>query len=86
MIILLDDAAHTDEKIIVARWCREFPDLTHECVPAEKGPPCCDAAINPGIAIYLLVECIRQGTRQKRSPIKNDRAFEFTETNTFRIR
>ena len=37
MIILLDDAAHTDEKIIVARWCREFPELEHEFIPAEKG-------------------------------------------------
>jgi len=37
MVVLLDDAARPDEKIIVERWCREFPGLTHEFIPAEKG-------------------------------------------------
>ena len=35
--VLLDDAARADEKIIVERWCREFPELAHEFIPAEKG-------------------------------------------------
>jgi predicted O-methyltransferase YrrM len=37
IVILLDDAARTDEKTIVEMWVREFPDFEHEFIPAEKG-------------------------------------------------
>jgi len=37
IVILLDDAARTDEKTIVEMWIREFPEFEHEYIPAEKG-------------------------------------------------
>jgi predicted O-methyltransferase YrrM len=37
IVILLDDAARTDEKTIVEMWTREFPEFEPEYIPAEKG-------------------------------------------------
>lgn len=36
-IILLDDAGRKDEREIVARWLREFPEFDEEFVETEKG-------------------------------------------------
>jgi hypothetical protein len=37
VVILLDDAARTDEQSIIAMWTREFPGFEYEYIPAEKG-------------------------------------------------
>lgn len=37
IVILLDDAARTDEKTIVDMWTSEFPEFEPEVIPAEKG-------------------------------------------------
>jgi hypothetical protein len=36
-VILLDDAARTDERTIVDMWMQEFPEFEHEYSAAEKG-------------------------------------------------
>jgi len=37
IVVLLDDAARTDEQSIIAMWTREFPDFEYEYLSAEKG-------------------------------------------------
>jgi predicted O-methyltransferase YrrM len=36
-IIILDDAARTEEKEIVKSWLEKYPEFTHEYIPTEKG-------------------------------------------------
>jgi predicted O-methyltransferase YrrM len=37
VVILMDDAARTDEKTIVEMWSCEFPEFEYEFISAEKG-------------------------------------------------
>ncbi|MDH5612476.1 MAG: class I SAM-dependent methyltransferase [Gammaproteobacteria bacterium] len=36
-MVFLDDAARDDEKELVAQWLKEYPDISHEYINAERG-------------------------------------------------
>jgi len=36
-MVFLDDAARGDEKELVAQWLKEYPDISHEYINAERG-------------------------------------------------
>ena len=36
-VIFLDDAARDDEKTVVERWLRQYPELMHEYIDTERG-------------------------------------------------